>query len=226
VAREDLLTSKEKAPSSKQTQRRKTTAFTPAPYIPPLNTLPGNGLGTTCPLGEEPQGPLPVDNDLELEAEYLSNMVVEIQESVARKAQRMVIGRTIGGKPTIRALNDCLKLHLPTSFVSATLLTRGFFEALFSYEEGAKMTLKITTVEWSNMTFSFSNYVSNFNASVQGVEALLTHTIKVQFPDLHKQFKNEKALTIMFSKIGEVLEIEPVDLYMKRPADLMIMVQI
>ncbi len=44
------------------------------------------------------------------------------------------------------------------------------------------------------------------------------HMIKVQFPDLHEQFKNTRALTIMASKIGEVLEIEAVDSYIKRPA--------
>jgi hypothetical protein len=58
------------------------------------------------------------------------------------------------------------------------------------------------------------------------VEAQLTHTIKVHFLDLHEQFRNEKAFKIMASKIGEVLEIELTDLYMKRPASLMITVEI
>jgi hypothetical protein len=47
---------------------------------------------------------------------------------------------------------------------------------------------------------------------------LLTYKIKVQFPDLHEQFRNEKALTIMASKLGEVLDIEAADSYIKRPA--------
>jgi hypothetical protein len=59
----------------------------------------------------------------------------------------MVIRRTIKGKLTIKVLNDCLKLHSPTSFVLATLLTRGFFEALFSNEKRAKATWKITSVK-------------------------------------------------------------------------------
>jgi hypothetical protein len=59
----------------------------------------------------------------------------------------MVIERTIKGKPMIKVLNDYLELHLSTSFVSATLLMRGFFEALFSNEKGAKATWKITSVE-------------------------------------------------------------------------------
>jgi hypothetical protein len=57
------------------------------------------------------------------------------------------------------------------------------------------------------------------------VETLFTHTIKVQFPNLHEQFRNVKALKIMASKIGEVLKREPTDLYMKRPAGLMITVE-
>jgi hypothetical protein len=56
-------------------------------------------------------------------------------------------------------------------------------------------------------------------------ETLLLHTIKVQFPNLHEQFRNIKALTIMASKIGEVLEIEPEDSYIKRPVGPTIMVE-
>jgi hypothetical protein len=52
------------------------------------------------------------------------------------------------------------------------------------------------------------------------------HAIKVQFPDLHEQFRNTRALTIMASKIGEVLEIETVDSYIKRPAGPMITIKL
>jgi hypothetical protein len=76
-------------------------------------------------------------------------------------------------------LNDCLKFHLLTSFISTTLLTHGFFEALFFYEEGAKATHKITSVEWSDMNFFFSRYVLNFDSNVQATKAMLTHTVKV-----------------------------------------------
>ncbi len=61
----------------------------------------------------------------------------------------------------------------------------------------------------------------------KGVETLLSHTIKVQFPNLHEQFRNSKALTIMASKIGKVLEIELEleDSYIKRPVGPMITVE-
>jgi hypothetical protein len=129
-------------------------------------------------------------------------MVLKMQEGAVRKARRMVIGRALGGRPTIKALQDCLKLHLPASYTSVTLLTRGFFEVLFTDEEGAKFARKITAVEWSGLNLTFSRYIPNFDASVQGAETLLSHTIKVQFPNLHEQFRNTKALTIMASKIG------------------------
>jgi hypothetical protein len=61
----------------------------------------------------------------------------------------MVIGRALGNRPTIKVLQDCLKLHLSASYTSVTLLTRGFFEMLFMDEEGAKFVRKITMVEWS-----------------------------------------------------------------------------
>jgi hypothetical protein len=59
-----------------------------------------------------------------------------------------------------------------------------------------------------------------------GAEAQLTHAVKVQFPDLHKQFRNTKALTIMASKIEEVLEIEPIESYIKRPAGPLIIIEL
>ncbi len=136
-----------------------------------------------------------------------------------------MIGRALGGKPTIKALQDCLKLHLPASYTSVTLLTRGFFEVFFTDEEGVKFANKITKVGWSGLNLFFSRYIPNFDANVQRAETLLSHTIKVQFPNLHEQFKNTKALPIMANKIGEVLEIELEDLYIKRPTDLMIMVK-
>jgi hypothetical protein len=126
----------------------------------------GNGLGIGSPSGQEPQGPsLPVDNNLEFDAKFLSDMVTEMQEGTAKKTQRMVIERTIRGRPMIKGLNDCLKLHLSTFFILATLLTRGFFKALFSDEKGTKTTQKVIVVEWCGMNFSFSRYVSNFYAN-------------------------------------------------------------
>jgi hypothetical protein len=81
-------------------------------------------------------------------------------------------------------------------------------------------------VEWSDLPLSFSWYISNFDVSSQGAEAQLTHAIKVQFPDLHEQFRNTKALTIMASKIREVLEIEPAESYIKRFAGPVITIEL
>jgi len=50
--------------------------------------------------------------------------------------------------------------------------------------------------------------------------------IKVQFLDLHEQFRNERALTIMASKLGEVLDIEATDSYIKRPAGQMVTIEV
>jgi hypothetical protein len=50
--------------------------------------------------------------------------------------------------------------------------------------------------------------------------------IKVQFPDLHEQFRNAKALTIMASKLGEVLDIEAADSYIKRLASPMVTIEV
>jgi len=106
-----------------------------------------------------------VDYNLELEAEFLMDMVLEMQGNAAKKMHRTIIGRTLGGRTTFKALHECLKLHLPASFTSATLLTRGYFLILFENEEGAISTKKLTTVEWSGLSLSFSRYTLNFDTN-------------------------------------------------------------
>jgi hypothetical protein len=167
-----------------------------------------------------------VDYSLELKAEFPTDMVLEMQGNVAKKARRTIIGRTLGERVTFKALHEYLKLHLPTSFISTMLLTRGYFLILFKNEEGAISTRKLTTVQWSGLSLSFSRYTPNFDTSAQGAEALLTHTIKIQFPDLHELFRNARALTIMASKFGEILDIEATDSYMKRPTSPMVKIEV
>jgi hypothetical protein len=103
---------------------------------------------------------------LELKADFPLEMVLEMQENAIRKARRTIIGRTLGERTTIKVLHDCLKLHLPTSFISTTLLTRGYFEILFQDEKGAKTTRKLTAVQWSGLNISFSRYIPNFGTNV------------------------------------------------------------
>jgi hypothetical protein len=166
VAREDHSTIKAKVSSWKHTKRRKPITLASAPSTPLLIVLPGNRTGFAPPSDEEPHRPSPVDNELELEANFRLEMVLEMQKGAIHKARRMVIRRAMGGRPTIKVLQDCLKLNLLASYTSVTLLTRGFFEVLFMDEEGAKSAKRITTVEWSSLNLSFSRYIPNFDASV------------------------------------------------------------
>jgi len=167
-----------------------------------------------------------MDYNIELKVDFPKEMVIEMQVNAAKKAHRTVIKRTLGGRTSFKTLQERLKLHLPASFISATLLTKGFILILFDDEEGATATRKLATVEWSGLSLSFSRYNPNFDANTQGMEVLLTHAIKVQFPDLHEQFKNERALTIMASKLGEVLDIEAADSYIKRLAGPMVTIEV
>ncbi len=106
-----------------------------------------------------------MDYNLELEVDFLKEMVIQIQGNTARKAHRTVIKRMLGGRASFKALQESLKLHLPATFVSATLLTRGFFLILFKDEEGATSTKKLATVEWNELSLSFSRYNPNFDAN-------------------------------------------------------------
>ncbi|CAM6028211.1 unnamed protein product [Sphagnum balticum] len=224
--REDSSVARAKEPSKRSDSKEKSNTPTKTPPNPALIAHPGSRPGISSTKGEESQGPSLVDYSLEIIAEFPVEMVLEMRGNAAKKARRIVLGRTLGGRATFKALQECLKLHLPATFISATLLTRGYFLVLFENEEGAIYTRKLTTVEWSGLSLSFSRYTPNFDTNAQGVKALLTHSIKVQFPDLHEQFRNTKAPTIMASKLGEVLDIEAANSYIKRPAGPMVTIEV
>jgi len=179
AAKEASPVANEKGPSKRSGPRRGSDSTSHTPPNPALSAHPSKGPGPITPTGADPQGPSPIDFSLEVEAEFPQDMVTEMQGNAAKKAHRMVIGRTLGGRATFKALHECLKLHLLASYVSTTLLTRGYFMILFENEEGAVTTRKFTIVDWSGLCLSFSKFSPDFDARVQGAEALLTHTIKV-----------------------------------------------
>jgi hypothetical protein len=153
------------APKASGTRNtRKKQATSPVRELPPpsLNALPGSGSGISSPTGEDTQGPSPVDYTLEIEAVFPLDMVLDMQKCAAQRAHKTVIGRTLGGRASYKDLVDCLKLHLPAPFVTITLLTRGYFKILFEEEDGARVTRKLTAMEWSGWAFSFSKYSENF----------------------------------------------------------------
>jgi hypothetical protein len=110
-----------------------------------------------------------------LEAEFPEDMVLEMQGNATKKTCQMVIGQTLGGRATFKTLHECLKLHLPVSFISTTLLTRGYFLILFENKEGVMATRKITSVEWSDLSLSFSKYTLNFDECARSGGALHAH---------------------------------------------------
>ncbi len=136
--------------------RKNSTSLVNAPSPHSLIVQPGSVTSAVPPEGKAAQGPSPIDYSMEIEAEFPTDLVVEMQESATKKARRTVIGRTLGGRATFKALLDCLKLHLLAPFNSISLLTRGYFEVLFENEEGAKATRRLAAVEWSGLGLSFS----------------------------------------------------------------------
>jgi len=88
-----------------------------------LDALPGNGTGASSSSGEDTQGPSPVDYNLEIEVEFPTAMVIELQKNTALKARKTVIERTLVGRASFKDLQDCLRLHLPAPFLTVTLLT-------------------------------------------------------------------------------------------------------
>jgi hypothetical protein len=169
--REDLSATRAKALRKRSTQRKDSISSVKTPSLHILIAQPGSGSSVAPPKGETSQGPLPIDYNLEIKADFPKELVLTMQENAAKKARRTVIGRTLGGRTTFKTLLDCLKLHLPAPLVSTTLLTRGYFEILFEDEEGAKATWRLTVMECNDLCLSFSRYIPNFDASSQGAEA-------------------------------------------------------
>jgi len=165
--REDLFAARAKAPRKRGTQRKDSISSVKTPSLHTLIAQPSSGSGAAPPDGEASQGPLLVDYNLKIEADFPKELVSTMRENVAKKARRTIIGRTFGGRVTFKTLFDCLKLHLSAPLVSTTLLTRGYFEILFENEEGAKAIRRLTAVEWNDLRLPFSRYILNFDASSQ-----------------------------------------------------------
>jgi hypothetical protein len=74
------------------------------------------------------------------------------------------------------------------SFKFVILLTQGYFEVTFLDEARVVVAQKLLAiVEWKGITTCFSKSNTNFNSMAQGMECLLLHTIKVQFPTISCQ---------------------------------------
>ncbi len=75
------------------------------------------------------------------------------------------------------------------SFKFVILLMQEYFEVTFLDEARVVVAQKVLAiVEWNGMTTCFSKSNTNFNSTMaQGMECLLMHTIKVQFPNISCQ---------------------------------------
>ncbi|CAK9234373.1 unnamed protein product [Sphagnum troendelagicum] len=102
--REDSSAARAKEPSERSDSREKSNTSTKTPPDPALIARPGSGPGTTSPTGEETQGPSPVDYSLETKVKFPVEMVLEMRGNAAKKTRRTVIGRTLGGRATFKAL--------------------------------------------------------------------------------------------------------------------------
>jgi len=158
MERNDLSAARAKAPKERNSQQKASGNSVTIPPPPSLIVQPGSGTGVASLEGEAAQGPSPspIDYSVEVEVDLPKDLVSAMKENAAKKVRRTVIGRTLGGRATLKTLLDCLKLHLPVPFVLITLLTRGYFEVRFEEEEGAKATRRLATVEWSGLSLSFS----------------------------------------------------------------------
>ncbi|CAM6056900.1 unnamed protein product [Sphagnum tenellum] len=122
-ATEGLL-SKEPVSSKRLAARGKQSTTSTTTLNTSRTTHPTYGPRPTAPMGVDHQGPSLVDPNIEVKTEFPAEMVLEMQGAATKKARRTVIGWTLGGRASFKALHECLKLHLPISFASTTLLTR------------------------------------------------------------------------------------------------------
>ncbi len=113
--REDLSTARAKAPRKKGTQRKDSISSVKTPSLHTLIAQPGNGSGVAPPDGEASQGPLPVDYNLEIEADFPKELVLTMQENAAKKARRTVIDKTLRTLGRQSSLQNAARLPQTTS---------------------------------------------------------------------------------------------------------------
>jgi len=109
LEREDLSAARAKAPKMRGTQRKNSISSVTTPSLQTLIAQLGSGTGAASLDGEASQGPSPIDYNLEIEANFPKELVLMMQENMAKKARRTVIGRTLGGRATFKTLLDCFK---------------------------------------------------------------------------------------------------------------------
>jgi hypothetical protein len=66
------------------------------------------------------------------------------------------------------------------------------------------------------MVFCFSKWKAHFDVAFHGTKFFLSHMVEVQLLYLNYQFYNNKIFTYLASKIGEVLDNELFNSYIKR----------
>jgi hypothetical protein len=68
------------------------------------------------------------------------------------------------------------------------------------------------------MVFCFSKWKPYFDVAIHGAKFFLFHMVEDQLPYLDYQFYNTKTLKYLANKIGEVLDNELLNSYIKRLA--------
>ncbi|CAK9854806.1 unnamed protein product [Sphagnum jensenii] len=99
TTREDLSYARAPASGARTTQKRQAAPAVRERPPPSLNAHPGSGPGAPSLLGEGTQGPSPIDYNLEIEADFPPDMVLDMQRSAAQKAHKTVQARCQGMPP-------------------------------------------------------------------------------------------------------------------------------
>ncbi|CAN5962063.1 unnamed protein product [Sphagnum jensenii] len=86
LEREDLFAARAKAPRMRGTQHKNSISSVTTPSLQTLIAQPGSGTGVASPDGEASQGPLPINYNLEIEADFPKGLVLTMQENAAKKA--------------------------------------------------------------------------------------------------------------------------------------------
>ncbi|CAM6067766.1 unnamed protein product [Sphagnum tenellum] len=178
----------------------------------------------------EPNCQRPLSSSLpeEEQAQLEQRLVKPKGNGEARKSQALSDGEKSGPSSQRLFLSEVPNEEMVQADKNTTELSEciHLFQVLFEKEEGARATRKLAAVKWSGWALSFSKYSALFRPNEHGAEMLLTHSIKVRFPDLHVQLSTEKVLTIMASSIRDVLDIESLNFYIKRSAGPMVTVEV
>lgn len=141
-------------------------------------------------------------------------------ESCRQEAKdKIVIGHLPVKSPGLKILNEWAKFVFHESFTTIALIVNGFFEVSFSKKEGALHTL-MNTFFYEGKIVIFTTWSADFSSQKEDSLDSVRYPIWAHFPGLPIYLRNEKCLTALDKRLGDILSMDLSDSWVGKTAGM------